>query len=325
LRHSVYRIAAALAAAIFFSAAYAAEPAKPGLPSLQHPIEDLKPAAMLKLGKTADWVDVTPSAIWVGASGGNAVHAIDPATRQEIAAVPLPGEACAGLSARDGALWVPLCGAGDARGLARIDLPSRSLTRVLPFGPEEEGGVAAGSGFVWIVTGERQLLQIEAASGKIRRRIVLPPKSFNPLLAENSLWITNFGGNRLIRLDPRSGKILGSTPTGPSPRFLTAGAGSIWTLNQGDGSVTRIDAKTGSPLATIALGVPGHGGDIAFGDGKVWVTMAGVPLTAIDPATNQPVSQWVGSGGDSLKVDAGVIWLTDYHGGTVAAIPDPLR
>lgn len=69
------------------------------------------------------------------------------------------------------------------------------------------------------------------------------------------------------------------------------GAGSIWTLNQGDGTVTRIDGKTGRPLATIALGLPGHGGDIAYGDGKIWVTMAGIPLTAIDPATNKPVSQ----------------------------------
>ena len=318
-------IAAATAAAIFLSVSHAAEPDKPGLPDLQHPFTDLTPAAQLKLGGTADWVDVTPSSVWIGAGSDNAVHAIDPVSRREIAVVPLAGEACAGLSAADGALWVPLCGADGARGLARIDLQSRSLTRVLPFGPEEEGGVAAGGGSVWIVTGDRRLLQIASASGKIRRKIVLPPKSYNPLLAEGSLWVTNFGGDRLIRLDPRRGKILGSTPTGPAPRFLTAGAGSIWTLNQGDGSVTRVDAKSGRPLATIPLGLPGHGGDIAFGDGKIWVTMAGVPLTVIDPATNQPVSQWVGPGGDSLKVDTGTIWLTDYHGGTIAAIPDPLR
>lgn len=314
-----------MAAAIFFSSSRAAEPGKPGLPALQHSFADLKPAAQLKLGQTADWVEVTPTAVWIGASGSNAVHAIDPTMRQETAAAPLPGEACAGLSAADGALWVPLCGDGKARGLARIDLQGRTLVRILPFGPEEEGGVAAGGGSVWIVIGDRQLLQIDAASGKIRRKIVLPAKSFNPLLAEGSLWITNFGGNRLVRIDPLNGKILGSTPTGPSPRFLTAGGGSIWTLNQGDGSVTRIDAKTGRVLATVALGLPGHGGDIAYGDGKIWVTMAGVPLTVIDPATNQPVSQWVGPGGDSLKVDGGIIWLTDYHGGTIAAIPDPLR
>ena len=326
MRSNAYRIAAALAAAIFLFGAAAEEPAKPGLPALQHPFDELKPAALLKLGTTADWVEATPSILWVGAGGADAVHAIDPATRQEIANIPLPGEACAGLAARAGVLWVPICGANDSRSLAKIDLEGRTLTRILPFGPDAEGGIAASGDTVWIVAGDQgHLLRIDARTGKVRQRIALPPRSFNPLLAEGGLWITNPGGNRLIRIDPTTGKMVGSAPTGPEPRFLTAGAGSIWTLNQGDGSVTRIDARSGKPLVTIALGLPGHGGDIAFGDGKIWVTMADMPLTAIDPATNQPIRQWVGKGGDSLKVVAGTIWLTDYHAGTIAAIADPLK
>ena len=71
-------IAAATAAAIFLSVSHAAEPDKPGLPDLQHPFTDLTPAAQLKLGGTADWVDVTPSSVWIGAGSDNAVHAIDP-------------------------------------------------------------------------------------------------------------------------------------------------------------------------------------------------------------------------------------------------------
>jgi YVTN family beta-propeller protein len=104
------------------------------------------------------------------------------------------------------------------------------------------------------------------------------------------------------------------------PRFLTAGAGSIWTLNQGDGTVTRIDTLTRRVTATIAVGIPGHGGDIAWGGGSIWATLLGVPLTAIEPKTNKVVRQWIGPGGDSLRFGHDSIWLTDLKQGTLARI-----
>jgi hypothetical protein len=93
----------------------------------------------------------------------------------------------------------------------------------------------------------------------------------------------------------------------------------MWTLNQGDGTLTRIDTSS-KRAATIPLGTPGHGGDIAFGAGKVWTTMAKMPLSLIDASTTRLLCQWAGPGGDSLRIGHGSIWLTDYHGGTVARI-----
>jgi len=61
----------------------------------------------------------------------------------------------------------------------------------------------------------------------------------------------------------------------------------------------------------------GHGGDIAFADGLIWLTVRRVPLSAIDSKTNALTCQWVGAGGDSLRIGHGAIWLTDYDGGTV--------
>ena len=52
----------------------------------------------------------------------------------------------------------------------------------------------------------------------------------------------------------------------------------------------------------------------------IWTTVAGVPLTATDPTTNTVYRQWAGSGGDSLNVGHGAIWLTDYHAGTISRI-----
>jgi hypothetical protein len=122
-------------------------------------------------------------------------------------------------------------------------------------------------------------------------------------------------------VDATTGAILTSIGVGPNPRFLTAGAGSIWTLNQGDGSITRVSAKTRTVEATIQAGIPGHGGEIAFGAGSVWTTVMEIPLTRIDSESNQIVRQWVGKGGDSVRFGFDSIWLTDLKRGLLWRIP----
>ena len=65
--------------------------------------------------------------------------------------------------------------------------------------------------------------------------------------------------------------------------------------------------------ATIEVGVPGPGGDIAVGEGAVWVSANGKPLSKIDPATNRVVTQYVGKGGDALRVGLGSLWLSNHE------------
>jgi YVTN family beta-propeller protein len=107
------------------------------------------------------------------------------------------------------------------------------------------------------------------------------------------------------------------------PRFLTVGAGSVWVLNQGDGSISRVDATTDKLIATIQAGIPGLGGEIAFGAGAVWATVFKFPITRIDPATNKVVGQWHGVGGDSIRCALGSVWLTSYDGEKVWRLDVP--
>ena len=106
---------------------------------------------------------------------------------------------------------------------------------------------------------------------------------------------------------------------------MTVGAGSVWTLNQGDGTVSRVDTKTGKLSAVIEAGLPGTGGEIAYGEGSVWATLLGFPITRIDPATNKVTEQWTGKGGDSIRVGFGSVWLTDLDAGVVWRIDPALR
>jgi len=283
-------------------------------------IGDLRPAALIHLGATADWVAATRGAIWVGSTGPNAIHRIDPTTNKLISTIELPGEPCAGLAVGFGSIWVPLC--ADVPVLAKVDATGNVLSAVFKAGPAApEGGIATSTDSVWLITDRHgSLARIDPDSGAVRQVVKVPSGSFNPRFEAGRVWVTRAEGNEITAVDASTGAVLGSARTGPGPRFLTAGAGSVWTLNQGDGSLTRIEARSRRTLGTIVLGTPGHGGDIAFGGGFIWTTMPKVPLSVVASAGPRLLCRWVGAGGDSLGIAADAIWLTDYHGGTVARL-----
>lgn len=289
--------------------------AKPGVREVQVPFASLKPIATFKIGGTADWVLVTDNSVWVAASKPYSVQRIDPATNKIIAKVSLSGEACAGLAFGFGSLWVPLC--GEQLSLVRVDVHTNKISATLPVGPAgPEGGIAVGTDSIWIVTDkDGTLTRIDAGSGTVRQKVSIPPGSYNPIFSDGFIWITGFESNTLTAVDATSGKVVTSIPVGPKPRFLTAGSGSVWTLNQGDGTISRVDANSKKLAATIGVGIPGPGGDICVGADSVWATVFDVPLSRIDSATNKVLRQWVGPGGDSLRIGQDSIWLTDYHQG----------
>jgi streptogramin lyase len=275
----------------------------------------------IKVGGTADWVLIGEHAVWVASTGPFAVVRIDPATNQIAAVVPVPGEACSGLAFGFGSVWVPVCGIH--AGLVRIDANANRVSAILPQAPDgPEGGIACSDDSVWMVTGNRgTLIRIDPVHNTVRQKITIPPGSFNPVYSDGMVWITSVEGNVLTAVDASTGKVLDSIAIGPKPRFLTAGGGSIWTLNQGDGTISRVDERSRRVVATIAAGTPGPGGDIGYGADSVWSTVFDIPLTRVDAATNTVVKQWVGQGGDSLRVGFGSVWVTDYRKGLISRIP----
>ena len=294
--------------------------ARPGIKEVQVPFASLKPEAVFKIGKNADWVEITDDAVWVASSNPASVHRIDPKSNQEVAIVAMPGDPCAGLAFGFGSLWVPLCGKPNS--IARVDALANRISAILPIGPAgEEGGITASSDSVWIVTDDAgTLVRIDPGTNQARQKISIAPGSYNPCFSEGTVWITGATSNLLTAVDAATGEVLATIPVGPKPRFLTGGQGSIWTLNQGDGTVTRVNAESKKVTATIQVGIPGPGADIAWGAGSIWTSVFNVPLTAIDGNTNTVVRQWVGPGGDSLRFGHNSIWLTDYKRGTLSRI-----
>jgi virginiamycin B lyase len=294
---------------------------KPGVKEVQVPFASIKPTATLKVGGTADWVLVTDNAVWVASTKPNAVLRIDPATNKIVATVKVSGEACSGLATGFGSIWVPIC--GEKPELVRIDGAKNTVSGTLPIAPAApEGGIATSDDSVWMVTDKNGTLnRIDPSTNNVRQRISIPPGSYNPVFSDGIVWITGVDSSVLTAVDADSGEVLESVAVGLKPRFLAAGVGSIWTLNQGDGTVSRVDERNRKVTATIRVGIPGPGGDIGYGGESVWPTVFGVPLTRVNASTNKVIRQWVGEGGDSLRVGFDSIWITDYKRGLLERIP----
>jgi virginiamycin B lyase len=289
-------------------------PPKPGVstPGVKRELTTIKPIAIFPIEGTPDWQVVTDDAIWVTNGPKNTIHRLDIKTNQVAATVAVGAKPCSGLTAGFGSIWVPNCG---DHTVSRVNMKSNTVEATLPIGPaESEGGVAASPDAVWLVTDKAgKLSRIDPKTNKVSAEISIPANSAAVLYGEGAIWVTTPEANMLTRVDPKTNHVTGSIPVGPQPRFLTSGAGSIWTLNQGDGTVSRVDAKTAKLTATIEVGIPGTGGEIAFGLGKVWATVFQIPISEIDPATNLVVRQWVGNGGDSIRAAHGSIWLSNLR------------
>jgi YVTN family beta-propeller protein len=294
---------------------------KPGIKEVQALFSSTKPTATIRVGGTADWVLVTDNAVWVASTKPYAVLRIDPAMNRVIATVKVSGEACSGLASGFGSIWVPVCGKKPA--LVRIDAAENTISATLPIRPAgPEGGIATSEDSVWIVTDKNgTLTRIDPSVNQVRQKISIPAGSYNPLFSNGIVWVTGVESSVLTAVDADSGKVLESVAVGLKPRFLAAGGGSIWTLNQGDGTVSRVDERNRKVTATIRVGIPGPGGDIGYGGESVWPTVFGVPLTRVDASTNKVIRQWVGEGGDSLRVGFDSIWITDYKRGLLERIP----
>ncbi|HLK67816.1 MAG TPA: hypothetical protein VKU19_30500 [Bryobacteraceae bacterium] len=270
------------------------------------------PDAVFPVEGTPDWQVVTEDAVWVSNAPKNSIHRLDPNTNKVVAVVTVGRRPCSGLAAGFGSIWVPNCG---DKSLSRVDMKTNQVTATLPLAPaQSEGGITASPDSVWMLTDPKGTLsRIDPTSNKVSAEITVPANSASCLYGEGAIWVTTPEKNMLTRVDVKTNQVTHSIEVGPQPRFLTAGAGSIWTLNQGDGTVSRVDGKTGKLVANIEVGVPGGGGEIAFGAGHVWATVFQIPISEIDPEKNQVIKQWVGAGGDSIRVGHDSIWLSNLR------------
>ena len=301
-----------------------ARPKRPGIKdeSLRIPMARLQPDHVFEIPGVPDWLAIDEH-VWVSNSPKHTVTRIDPKSNTIVETIAVGKNPCSGLAIGFGSLWVPNCGDPS---LSRIDLKSGKVTATLPLTiGDSEGGLATGTGSVWLMTdGKGTVARLDPATNKVVAEIVTTPGSYAVAHADNTVWITSTEKNLLTRVNAYTNIVEQTIPVGPKPRFLAIGEGSVWTINQGDGTISRVDVKTNKVVATIEAGIPGGGGEIAVGEGSVWVTSFEYPITRIDPGTNKIAQQFYGPGGDAIRVGHGSVWLSNLRQSNVWRL-DPKR
>lgn len=231
---------------------------------------------------------------------------------------------CGGMVSAFGSLWVPACGDGT---LARIDPKTFKVTATIAAGAEDaRGSIAASDDSIWLLTDAKTTLsRIDPDQNAVVGELRVPAGCSGLTFGEKSLWLACPNENKVLRINPATNLVEKIIDVAARPQALAAGATSIWVLCEKDGKVDRIDPKTNKVSKSIELNVPGAKGAIAFGEGAVWVTQAGFPLTRIDPQSESVAQQFFGAGGGgAILVTPGAIWLSNPEAGTLLRI-DPKR
>jgi len=287
----------------------AKKPAAKGVatPGVQRTMASITPTAVFAVDGTPDWMAVTEDSVWVASSPKNAVVQLDAKTNKVGRSVTV-AKPCSGLAYGFGSIWSPSC---SEHKLVRFNPATGAIEAKINAGPaDSEGGITTGAGSLWMVTDKKGVLsRIDGKTTQVVKTIEVPAGSVACTFGGDAVWVSSPDQSLVARVDPKTNQLTDKIAVGKAPRFMTFGAGSAWTLNQGDGTISRIDAAT-RKVITIAAGLPGEGGEIAYGEGAVWATLFGFPITKVDTVTNRVVRQWKGKGGDSIRAAHGSVWLT---------------
>jgi virginiamycin B lyase len=230
---------------------------------------------------------------------------------------------CGGAISAFGSLWVPNCG---DHTVARLDPKTGKITATLTSGTGSAlPAIAATADSVWLLTDDKTTLsRIDPQQNQVVAELRLPGGCNSLTFGENALWVTCPSEDRVLRIDPLANLVDKRIEVSAQPRAIAIGESSVWVLCQKDGKVERIDPKTFKLTKSIELGVPGAEGGIAIGQGSVWVTLAGFPITRVDPGTDKVVQQFYGEGGGAIQFGLNAVWLSNLKEKTFWRL-DPKR
>ena len=292
-------------------------------PGVQIPFESLKAETQISV-ETPGWIAIGDS-ILVPNMSKDSIARIDPKANKLLDPIAGVGKPCSGAISGFGTWWIPSCG---SQSVVRFDAKANKTTATLAVGASAATiGLAATSDSVWMITDAKSTLtRIDPDQNKAVAELRLPAGCNSVAFAENSLWVTCPSDPRILRINPATNLVEKRIEVAAGARSLAFGAGSVWVLCEKEGKVERIDPKANKVIKTIDLAVPNAGGSLAFGDGFLWVTQTGFPLTRIDPETDKErvAQQFWGEGGGLISAAPGALWLSNVGKGSVFRL-DPKR
>jgi hypothetical protein len=157
-------------------------------------------------------------------------------------------------------------------------------------------------------------------------RAMAPPPSASPrvvdvirvggyptdaVLADGSIWLSDFAGGRVIRLLPSNRQVVGKIAVGGPPVAVTAGRGGVWVRTAvGDGgAVARVGSRGSTPV--------GNGSTLAAGATTVWaadVELLPEGIHRIDAKTGRDAGLIPIPGVHTLATGGEALWAVTGNG-----------
>jgi predicted Ser/Thr protein kinase len=149
-------------------------------------------------------------------------------------------------------------------------------------------------------------------------------------IAGGDVWALSNGTGEIVLVDAATGKIGKRLNVGKGGSSLAAGFGSVWVTKESTSTLLRINARTlrRVPGGAVEVALPGRNAVVATGARAVWVGVRNASLDAvgpesvarIDPRTGEQRFITVQHGVQDLAVGAGAVWVTNKFRSTVTRI-----
>lgn len=283
----------------------------------------LKPEVEFAAPSKPDWIALA-NAVWFPDAAHNALNHFDPKSKEaKLEAVTGISRPCGGLVQAFGSIWTTSCA---EQAIVRIDPKTSKVIGKLAFGADDvPGTIAATSDSVWVLTDTKTTLsRIDPEEGKVVAELRLPAGCRSLIVGEGSLWAACPAEDKVLRINPATLQVEKAIEVAGGPQALCYGENSVWSLGRREGKLDRIDPKLNKVAKTIDLRVPNAAGGLAAGEGAIWVTLAGFPVSRVDPQSETVAQQFYGEGGGAIQAGSGFVWLSNLSQGTLWKI-DPKR
>jgi streptogramin lyase len=173
-------------------------------------------------------------------------------------------------------VWVTNSQTGE---LVKIDPATGTVEQSFPLEPDGGlYGVAFGDGSVWVAAGlgNKELLRVDPADGRVMAKIPLGGDPKGVAFGEGAVWVTLPDADRVQRVDPtaQQGQVTDTIDTGlDGPEGVVAGGGAVWITYTNSRTIVRVDpgSDTAGMQTQLAVGLVPEG--VALGAGSVWVTV----------------------------------------------------
>jgi DNA-binding SARP family transcriptional activator/DNA-binding beta-propeller fold protein YncE len=239
---------------------------------------DVRVTRTIGIGAAATDLVVSDGQVWIAAGSDNKLVRLDAHSGGVLESREISRDLSASayaITAGDSAIWLT---SGDT--IYKVDPETQRFggkRRHLGGGIND---VAVQAGSIWLVTSHQDVISLGASDLRPRAKVSLGVIPVSLATADGSLWIgaenPTGSGAALFRMDERTARVVETIVLGgtgyPPNVDVTHGGDAIWAASYDLGEVERIDPKTGDVVARIKVG--GHPAGIAFGAGRVWVTVS---------------------------------------------------